>query len=233
MYERFTDQARKVIQLAKEEAERLNYEYLGTEHILLALLKEDSGVAANLLKRRNIDLDKIRMEIEKLAASSPHVVPLAELRQTPRVKKVIENAEEEARNFNHNCVSTEHILLGLLREEYGVAAQILMNAGLTLHEVREDVANPLGENTTPRKTGGPSTKSRPLDDLGCELPDMPFQAFMAVLELDARIEHVTRDKEAAVAEADFEKAALLRDQRDKLKKERADIIRQWRTTTEE
>src|ERR1700751_680801 len=144
MYERFTDRARKVMQLANQEAQRFNHEYIGTEHVLLGLIKEGSGVAANVLKNLDIDLRKIRLEVEKLVQSGPDMVTMGKLPQTPRAKKVIEYAMEEARNLNHNYVGTEHILLGLLREQEGVAAQVLMNLGLKLEDVREEVLSLLG-----------------------------------------------------------------------------------------
>jgi ATP-dependent Clp protease ATP-binding subunit ClpC len=144
MYERFTDRARKVMQLANQEAQRFNHEYIGTEHMLLGLIKEGSGVAANVLKNLDVDLRKIRLEVEKLVQSGPDMVTMGKLPQTPRAKKVIEYSMEEARALNHNYVGTEHILLGLLREQEGVAAQVLMNLGLKLEEVREEVLNLLG-----------------------------------------------------------------------------------------
>ena len=144
MYERFTDRARKVMQLANQEAQRFNHEYIGTEHVLLGLIKEGTGVAANVLKNLDVDLRKIRLEVEKLVQSGPDMVTMGKLPQTPRAKKVIEYSMEEARNLNHNYVGTEHILLGLLREQEGVAAQVLMNLGLKLEDVREEVLNLLG-----------------------------------------------------------------------------------------
>jgi len=146
MYERFTDRARKVMQLANQEAQRFNHEYIGTEHILLGLIKEGSGVAANVLKNLDVDLRKIRLEVEKLVQSGPDMVTMGKLPQTPRAKKVIEYSMEEARMLNHNYVGTEHILLGLLREQEGVAAQVLMNLGLKLEDVREEVLNLLGHD---------------------------------------------------------------------------------------
>jgi ATP-dependent Clp protease ATP-binding subunit ClpC len=144
MFERFTDRARKVMALANQEAQRLNHEYIGTEHILLGLVKEGSGVGANVLKNLEVDLRKVRLEVEKLVKAGPEMVTMGKLPQTPRAKKVIEYAIEEARNLNHNYVGTEHLLLGLLREHDGVAAQVLMNLGLKLEEVREEVLNLLG-----------------------------------------------------------------------------------------
>ena len=154
MYERFTDRARKVMQLANQEAQRFNHEYIGTEHVLLGLIKEGSGVAANVLKNLDVDLRKIRLEVEKLVQSGPDMVTMGKLPQTPRAKKVIEYSMEEARNLNHNYVGTEHILLGLLREQEGVAAQVLMNLGLKLEEVREEVLNLLGHGLEGEESGG-------------------------------------------------------------------------------
>ncbi|MBE0537665.1 MAG: ATP-dependent Clp protease ATP-binding subunit [Phycisphaerae bacterium] len=144
MFERFTDRARKVMALANQEAQRFNHEYIGTEHILLGLVKEGSGVGANVLKNLDVDIKKLRLEIEKLVKSGPDMVTMGKLPQTPKAKKVIEYAIEEARALNHNYVGTEHILLGLLREAEGIAAQVLMNLGLKLEDVRQEVLNLLG-----------------------------------------------------------------------------------------
>ena len=154
MYERFTDRARKVMQLANQEAQRFNHEYIGTEHILLGLVKEGSGVAANVLKNLEVDLRKIRLEVEKIVQSGPDMVTMGKLPQTPRAKKVIEYAMEEARNLNHNYVGTEHLLLGLIREQEGVAAQVLMNLGLKLEDVREEVLSLLGHGMDGGEGGG-------------------------------------------------------------------------------
>jgi ATP-dependent Clp protease ATP-binding subunit ClpC len=132
------------MQLANQEAQRFNHEYIGTEHMLLGLVKEGTGVAANVLKNLDVDLRKIRLEVEKLVQSGPEMITMGKLPQTPRAKKVIEYSMEEARNLNHNFVGTEHLLLGLLREHEGVAAQVLMNLGLKLEDVREEVLNLLG-----------------------------------------------------------------------------------------
>ena len=191
MYERFTDRARKVMQLANQEAQRFNHEYIGTEHILLGLVKEGSGVAANVLKNLDVDLRKIRLEVEKLVQSGPEMVTMGKLPQTPRTKKVIEYSMEEARNLNHNYVGTEHVLLGLLREQDGVAAQVLMNLGLKLEEVREEVLNLLGHGLetgdSPERGGreaghgdGPSgkgskSKTPALDSFGRDLTELARQ----------------------------------------------------------
>jgi ATP-dependent Clp protease ATP-binding subunit ClpA len=146
MNSRFTDRARKVTQLANQEAQRFNHEYIGTEHILLGLVKEGSGVAANVLKNLNVDLRKVRREVEKIMHSGPAMVVLGKLPQTPRAKKVIEYAIEEARSLNLDHVGTEHLLLGLVRETEGVGAQVLLNLGVRLDDVRAETMRFLGQN---------------------------------------------------------------------------------------
>lgn len=190
MYERFTDRARKVMQLANQEAQRFNHEYIGTEHILLGLVKEGSGVAANVLKNLDIDLRKIRLEVEKIVQTGPggEQVVMGKLPHTPRAKKVIEYSIEEARNLNHNYVGTEHLLLGLLREQEGVAAQVLMNLGLKLEDVREEVLNLLGHNMPDstesgggggggeRPSGKGKSKTPALDSFGRDLTELARQS---------------------------------------------------------
>jgi len=188
MYERFTDRARKVMQLANQEAQRFNHEYIGTEHILLGLVKEGSGVAANVLKNLDIDLRKIRIEVEKIVQTGQgtEMVTMGKLPQTPRAKKVIEYSIEEARNLNHNYVGSEHLLLGLLREQEGVAAQVLMNLGLKLEDVREEVLNLLGHNMPSdtesgggggagERTSKSKSKTPALDSFGRDLTELARQ----------------------------------------------------------
>src|ERR1700722_9770472 len=148
MYERFTDRARKVMQLANQEAKRFDHDYIDTEHILLGLAKEGSGVAATALKNLDIELQKIPSEVEKHLQSVDWepVQSTRRLPHTPKAKKVLDYAVEEARNLNHNYVGTEHILLGLLRGEEGVAALVLANLGLKIQDVRKEVQNLLGHN---------------------------------------------------------------------------------------
>src|SRR5262245_820426 len=158
MYERFTDRARKVMQLANQEAQRFNHEYIGTEHILLGLAKEGSGVAANVLQNLDIDLRRIRQEVEKIVQPGPDEVELNKMPPTPRAKKEIEYAIEEARALAHNYVGTEHLLLGLLREEEGVGAQVLKNLGVRLEQIRQEVLALLGHGVdpvTPKKALAP------------------------------------------------------------------------------
>ena len=183
MFERFTDRARKVMALANQEAQRFNHEYIGTEHILLGLVKEGSGVGANVLKNLDVDLRKVRLEVEKLVKSGPETVTMGKLPQTPRAKKVIEYAIEEARNLNHNYVGTEHLLLGLLREQDGVAAQVLMNLNLRLEDVREEVLNLLGASEESEEAGPGAaseqkkgkSKTPALDSFGRDLTEIARQ----------------------------------------------------------
>ena len=203
MFERFTDRARKVMALANQEAQRFNHEYIGTEHILLGLVKEGSGVGANVLKNLDVDLRKVRLEVEKLVKSGPDMVTMGRLPQTPRAKKVIEYAIEEARNLNHNYVGTEHLLLGLLREQDGVAAQVLMNLGLKLDEVREEVLNLLGAGAEGEEetAGGPAASDHPkgksktpaLDSFGRDLTELARQGKLdPVIGREREIERVVQ-----------------------------------------
>ena len=183
MFERFTDRARKVMALANQEAQRFNHEYIGTEHVLLGLVKEGSGVGATVLKNLDVDIKKLRLEVEKQVKSGPDMVTMGKLPQTPRAKKVIEYAIEEARSLNHNYVGTEHILLGILRETEGIAAQVLMSVGLKLEEVRQEVLNLLGAGVDGGPAGlgmkmGPAIARKPksktpaLDSFGRDLTEL-------------------------------------------------------------
>jgi ATP-dependent Clp protease ATP-binding subunit ClpC len=198
MYERFTDRARKVMQLANQEAQRFNHEYIGTEHILLGLVKEGSGVAATVLKNLDIDLRKIRLEVEKIVQIGPGEVTGGKLPQTPRAKKVIEYSIEEARALNHNYVGTEHLLLGLVREVDGVAGQVLMNLGASCEALRSETLKLLDqqdrihlkkERVTKTVTNGATTP--PLDFVGRGLTEMAQRGTLApVVMREPEIERV-------------------------------------------
>jgi ATP-dependent Clp protease ATP-binding subunit ClpC len=186
MFDRFTDRAKKVMNLARQEAQRFNHEYLGTEHILLGLVQEGSGVAANVLRQMNIDLTKIRSEVEKLVKTGPSMVTMGQLPFTPRAKKVLELSMEEASNLGHNYIGTEHLLLGLIKENEGIAAKVLTNLNVKLEDVREEVLEFLGadsseeeEEETPADppaggapTGGGKSKTPALDAFGRDLTDL-------------------------------------------------------------
>ncbi len=182
MFDRFTDRARKVMALARKEAQRFNHDFIGTEHILLGLVTEGSGVAANVLKNLSVDGNKIRAEIEKHVQSGPQMVGQGQLPFTPRAKKVLELSQEEANELGHNYIGTEHLLLGLIRENDGVAAQVLTDLGVKLEEVRDEVmellgaeVNPPQESATPASSGNPKqarSKTPALDAFGRDLTEM-------------------------------------------------------------
>ena len=183
MFDRFTDRARKVMGLARQEAQRLNHEYIGTEHILLGLVQEGSGVAANVLKNLDIDLRKIRQEVEKIVKTGPSMVTMGQLPFTPRAKRVLELALEEASHLGHNYIGTEHILLGLIKEQDGKAAKVLQNLGVKLETVREEVLDFLGaelpqnegektEPAQPQAGNNPKSKTPALDSFGRDLTEL-------------------------------------------------------------
>ncbi len=155
MFDRFTERARKVIILAKEEAKRFNHDYIGTEHILLGLIKEGESVAAAVLQNLGLSLDTIRLEVEKLVQFGPSTVVSGDIPFTPKAKKVIELAMDEARRLGHNYIGTEHLLLGLIKEGEGVASHVLMNVGLDLNKVRAEVIKLLGSTTPSGEPGAP------------------------------------------------------------------------------
>ncbi|MDD3088338.1 MAG: ATP-dependent Clp protease ATP-binding subunit [Candidatus Omnitrophica bacterium] len=176
-FNRFTERARKVILLAKEEAKRFNHDYIGTEHILLGLVKEGEGVAAAVLTSLGLDSENIREEVEKLVQPGLSKVISEDIPFTPRAKKVIELAMDEARSLGHNYIGTEHLLLGLIREGDGVASQVLMNMGLDLKSVRDEVLNLLGSSVPGYAQNAEAkrkkkTRTPALDSFGRDLTEM-------------------------------------------------------------
>jgi ATP-dependent Clp protease ATP-binding subunit ClpC len=203
MFDRFTDRAKKVMNLARQEAQRFNHEYLGTEHILLGLVQEGSGVAANVLKNMSIDLNKIRSEVEKIVKTGPSMVTMGQLPFTPRAKKVLELSMEEASNLGHNYIGTEHLLLGLIKENEGIAAQVLLNLSIKLEDVREEVLEFLGADTTEDEeedspigeggapTAGGKSKTPALDAFGRDLTELARQGKLdVVIGRESEIERV-------------------------------------------
>jgi ATP-dependent Clp protease ATP-binding subunit ClpA len=172
MYERFTDRSRQVMQLANREAQRFNHEYVGTEHILLGLLKEGRGVAAVALSNLQLDPRTLRLRIEALVLPGPEMVTMGKLPLTPRAKKVVEHAINVAREHNDNYVGTEHILIGLLREKEGVAYQVLTELGLA-EQALQEVLHLLG-------------KEDALDEVEKAVADQDF-------ELAAQLQQITYD----------------------------------------
>jgi ATP-dependent Clp protease ATP-binding subunit ClpC len=172
MFNRFTERARKVIILAKEEARRFNHDYIGTEHILLGLIREGEGVAAAVLQKMGVSLENIRLEIEKLVQPGPTTQIIGDIPFTPRAKKALELSAEEARSLGHNYIGTEHLLLGLIREGEGIAYQVLLNLGLDLNTVRNEVMELLGSALPGMGSGSTQqakTKTPALDAFGRDL----------------------------------------------------------------
>ena len=192
-YERFTDRARKVMQLANQEAQRLSHEYVGTEHILLGIAKEGSGVAANVLQNIDIGFAKIRLEVEKLVQAGPQPTT-GKLPLTPRADTVIKYAVDESRKLGHTYLGTEHLLLGLLREQEGVAAQVLMNLSVRLDSVREQVVALVDKDKR--------TKRIEVVHSVCEKGEEHDSTLVRLLN---------QAKEEAVAEQQFPLAATLRE----------------------
>jgi ATP-dependent Clp protease ATP-binding subunit ClpC len=145
-YSRFTDRARKVMRLASEAAQDLHGGYLRTEHILIGMLLEGAGVAAHILQDFDVDLRKVRTEVERLVQSMPEAGKVDLIRLTPRAENVIAFSTLEARDLNQNYVGTEHLLLGLVREKDGIAAEILINLGAKLADLRNGVLHLLGHD---------------------------------------------------------------------------------------
>jgi len=143
MFDNFTNRAKQVIKLAKKEAQRLNHPYLGTEHVLLGLLKLGQGIAVNVLRSNNLDYETVRAEVERIVGFGSEIQVYGDPALTGKVKKVFEFAKEEAVVLNHNYVGTEHLLLALLRQSDGVATQVLENLNINLKEIRKDVLKEL------------------------------------------------------------------------------------------
>ncbi len=143
MFGRFTERAQQVLVLSQEEAKRLNHNFIGTEHLLLGLAREGSGIAARALQNMNVDLNRVRQEVERITPKGEKVIQQG-ISYTPRAKRVVELAIEESQNLGHNYVGTEHIMLGLVREGEGIAAQVLSNLGLDLKRARKEVIQLLG-----------------------------------------------------------------------------------------
>src|ERR1700733_4037568 len=150
----FTPRAQQVLALARKEADRFNHNFLGTEHLLLGLIKLGQGVAVNVLQKMGLDLETVRMEVEKQVGTGPDQKMIGNIPYTPRVKKVIALAQKEARNLNHTYVGTEHLLLGLLREGDGVAAKVLRALDVDIEQCRQRVLKELDPNFAAQQAGG-------------------------------------------------------------------------------
>ncbi len=160
MFDKFTDRARKIIALAQKEAERFRHDYIGTEHLLLGLVKEGSGVAVTALNNLSVDVEKVRREVEKLVVIADKPAPSGPLPFTPQAKRVLELASEEARGLGHPYIGTEHILLGLLSEQDSVAAQVLINLDLKLEDVRSEILDLLGASDVSKPPSGTALEDK-------------------------------------------------------------------------
>ncbi len=193
MFNKFTERARKILIYAREEAGRIQNDYIGTEHILLGLIREGNGIAAAVLNNLNLDLDRIRDEIEQSVSRGGGSLVLGEIPFTPRAKKVLDLAVEEAHSMGHNYVGTEHLLLGLINEGEGVAAMVLSKLGAGLDRVREETLKLLGETVVSTGMERPSRKSTTpvLDEFGRDLTQMARNAKLdPVIGRDKEIERI-------------------------------------------
>jgi Clp amino terminal domain, pathogenicity island component len=201
MFERFTDRARRVVVLAQEEARLLNHNYIGTEHILLGLIHEGEGVAAKALESLGISLEAVRIEVEEIIGQGQSA-PVGRIPFTPRTKKVLELSLREAKQLGHNYIGTEHILLGLIREGEGVAAQVLVRLGAELPRVRQQVIKVL----TGYAAEEASARTR--------LVRMTVPGDLR--ELEEQLAQVRRQKQAAIDAEDFDQASALLDREKQL-----------------
>jgi ATP-dependent Clp protease ATP-binding subunit ClpA len=232
MFERFTDRARRVVVLAQEEARMLNHNYIGTEHLLLGLIHEGEGVAARALESLGISLQVVRQQVEEIIGRGQEEPP-GHIPFTPRAKKVLELSLREAKQLGHNYIGTEHILLGLIREGSGVAAQVLVKLGADLNRVRQQViqllAGRAGEDVTGEGSGLSDDALARVDSLDRRLAAIERWVGLRpdLDDLDQQIAQVRREKEAAVDRQDFEAAVSLRDQEKQLLAARAGRDREW------
>jgi hypothetical protein len=238
MFERFTDRARRVVVLAQEEARMLNHNYIGTEHFLLGLIHEGEGVAAKALESLGISLDAVRQQVEEIIGQGQQA-PSGHIPFTPRAKKVLELTQREAQQLGHNYIGTEHILLGLIREGSGVAAQVLVKLGADLNRVRQQVIQLLHGYPA----GGPVSARSAASELS--LPAMQarlgaFEQRLAAIEqrvgtgpdtsdLDEQVGRVRGERHAAIDAQEYEQAAALRDREKELLAAKAALQEQWAT----
>jgi ATP-dependent Clp protease ATP-binding subunit ClpC len=237
MFERFTDRACRVVVLAQEEARMLNHSYIGTEHILLGLIHEGEGVAAKALESLGISLEAVRQQAGEIIGQGQQA-PSGHIPFTPRTKKVLELSLREARQLGHEYIGTEHILLGLIREGEGVAAQVLVRLGADLKRVRQQVILLLhgyqgwdleGSAAAPAERGLPPELAVRLGAIGSRLSAVEQRAGTGpdTSDLDQQIEQVQRDRDAA---QDDEQAASLRDREKELLAKKASRQQQWAAT---
>ena len=194
-FEKFSERARRVLSLAQEEAQRFNHNYIGTEHVLLGLVRETEGTAAKVLGNLSVELKKVRSAVEFIIGKGESTGN-SEIGLTPRAKKVIELAVDEARRLNHHYIGTEHLLIGLMREGEGVAAGVLESLGITLDKVRGETTSILQQGQRPGRGKGGSqnkTKTPTLDQLGIDLTEKAVGGKLdPTVGRDKEIERVTQ-----------------------------------------
>jgi len=173
----FTPRAQQVLALARKEADRFNHNFVGTEHLLLGLIKLGQGVAVNVLQKLGLDLETVRMEVEKQVGTGPDQKMIGNIPYTPRVKKVLALAAKEAKALNHTYVGTEHILLGLLREGDGVAARVLKNLDVDIEQTRQEILKELDPNFASGEEAGGETPEKPAQEKKGEIKTPALKAF--------------------------------------------------------
>jgi hypothetical protein len=237
MFERFTDRARRVVVLAQEEARMLGHNWVGTEHILLGLIHEGEGVAAKALELLGISLDAVRQRVEEIIGQGQDA-PSGHIPFTPRTKKVLELALRESQQLGHNYIGTEHILLGLIREGDGVAAQVLVKLGADLNRVRQQVLQLLHGRSAEEPVSArsaerelrllPAVKTR-LEAVEQRLTAIEQRVGIGpdTTDLDEQIAAVRIEKEAAVDAHDYAQAASLRNREKELLASKAARHAQW------
>jgi ATP-dependent Clp protease ATP-binding subunit ClpA len=237
MFERFTDRARRVVVLAQEEARMLNHNYLGTEHLLLGLVHEGQGIAARALESLGIGLEAVRQQVEEIIGQGQQA-PSGHIPFTPRAKKVLELASREAKQLGHDYIGTEHILLGLIREGEGVAAQVLVRLGADLNRARQQVIQLLHghRGREPVSAGAGRPERAVAADLLARI-DAIESRLLAVEQrvgtgpdtgdLDQQIGQARGERQAAADAEDYEQAASLRDREKELLAEQKSRHQQW------
>jgi ATP-dependent Clp protease ATP-binding subunit ClpA len=235
MFERFTDRARRVVVLAQEEARMLNHNYVGTEHILLGLIHEGDGVAAKALESLGISLEAVRAQVEEIIGQGQQI-PSGHIPFTPRAKKVMELSLREALQLGHDYIGTEHILLGLIREGDGVAAQVLIRLGADLNRVRQQVIAVLYQSKEPRLARRPAEEGAPLPEVQARLDavedwlaavDQRVGTGPDTSDLDEQIDRVRRERLAAANAEEYEQAAALRNREKELLADKAARREEW------
>jgi ATP-dependent Clp protease ATP-binding subunit ClpC len=228
MFERFTDRARRVVVLAQEEARMLDHNYIGTEHILLGLIHEGEGVAATALESLGVSLEAVRQQVEEIIGQGQQA-PSGHIPFTPRAKKVLELALREALQLGHHYIGTEHILLGLIREGDGVAAQVLAALGADLYGVRQQVIALLHGDAGKEKEQRPAavTPLRATFESRVSAAEQWLGIVPDTGDLDEQIEQAREARRSAIAAKDWEQAKVLHDRETELRAEKVSRREQW------